>query len=217
MRTTSLLLLSAIALAFAAGANAQQKKLYRWTDADGKVHYTDQLPPEAAESARDQLNDRGIRVDHVARAPTPEERAAAAAEEARLAEEKRQREEKIKMDNVLMASYPTEGDLERAYKERFDLIEQSVESARVGIRSQEKSLADLLAHAGDLERNGRPVPATVVDSIGKARQQVADQQAYLGKREAERVALQKEYDDVLARHRTLSAAASGNSGGATQQ
>lgn len=210
MRALPVLLVSALALVFAAQADAQsagKKKLYRWTDAEGKVHYTDALPPEAARDARDTLNDAGMAVERTERALTPEERAAREAEAARIAEEKRVAEERAKLDAVLVASYPSEADLERAYKERFQLIEQSVESARVGIRSQEKSLTDLLAHAGDLERNGRPVPAAVVESIGKTRAQVADQRNYLVKREAERAALQKEYDDVLARYRKLTSEA----------
>jgi len=207
MRIAPTLLVSALLLAVAAPADAQKKKLYRWTDAEGKVHYTDALPPEAAKNERDTLNETGRSVDHTARAMTEEERAAHEAEQARVAAEKEAAEEKAKMDAVLVASYPSEAELQRAYKERFDLIEQSVESARVGIRSQEKSLGDLLAHAGDLERNGKPVPANVVDSIGKTRSQVAEQRDYLAKREAERAALQKEYDDLLSRYRELTAPA----------
>jgi hypothetical protein len=219
MRTLPVLLVSALALVFAAQAEAAspgKKKLYRWTDANGEVHYTDALPPQAASDARDTLNSAGRAVDHTERAPTEEERAVRDAETARLEQEKRLADDKAKMDAVLVASYPSEVELERAYKERFDLIEQSVESARVGIRSQEKSLTDLLSHAGDLERNGRNVPPTVIESIGKTRAQVADQLDYLAKREAERAALRKEYEDLLARYRHLTSARAETSGATPQ-
>ena len=216
MRAFPTLVLSLLVAFSATAADAAEKrgkkKLYRWTDAQGEVHYTDALPPEAAADARDTLNREGRAVDSVQRAPTEEERAAQQAEAERLAAEKKLREDQAKMDAVLVASYPAEVDLERAYKERFDLIEQSVESARVGIRSQEKSLNDLLAHAGDLERNGKKVPNNIVESIGKTRAQVADQRSYLVKREAERSALQKEYDDLLARYRKLTSAGTEGSG-----
>lgn len=212
MRALPTLLISSLALLFAAQASAEGKKLYRWTDAQGKVHYTDALPPEASSNARDTLNDEGRPVDHTARALTEEERAVQAAEQERIAEEQRVREAAEKMDAVLVASYPSEADLKRAYDERFALIEQSVESAHVGIRSQEKSLADLLAHAGDLERNGKVVPNPVIESIGKTRAQVAEQRSYLGKREAERALLQAEYDSLLERYRKLTGAAEENAG-----
>lgn len=208
MRAFPVILVSALALAFAAPADAApgNKKLYRWTDANGKVHYTDALPPEASANARDTLNNAGLKVEHTERALTEQERAVRDAQAAKAAEQKRLEDERIKMDAVLVSSYPSEAELARAYKERFDLIEQAVESARVGIRSQEQSLSDLLAHAGDLERNNKPVPAKVIESIGKTRAQVAEQRDYLGKREAERAALQREYDDVLSRYRRLTGA-----------
>ncbi len=207
MRILPTLLASALLLVLGAhGVEAQKKKLYRWTDEKGEVHYTDQLPPEAAKSARDQLNKEGRAVDRVERALTPEERAAQLAEQERLAEAKRAADEKAKMDAVLTASYPTEADLARSFKERFDLLERSVESTQIGIKSQNKSLTDLLAHAADLERNGKPVPDSVVQSIGKTRLLMAGQSVILDKREAERVELRTEYDAILVRYRELAAA-----------
>ena len=122
--TLVLSLLVALATAPADAAGPAKKKLYRWTDAKGEVHYTDALPPEAAADARDTLNRDGRAVDRTDRAPTEEERVAQQAEAERLAAEKKQQEDAAKMDAVLVASYPAEADLARAYKERFDLIEQ---------------------------------------------------------------------------------------------
>jgi chromosome segregation ATPase len=183
--------------------SAEAQKLYRWTDAEGKVHYTDTLPPEAVDQARDELNRSGMAVNRVDRAMTAEERAALEAEAAEAAKLAAAQAEKDKMDAVLLGSYATEGDLERAYVERFDLLEQSLEAANVGIRSQEKSLDDLLGHAASLERAGKPVPATVQSSIQAARAQVDEQRSYLERREREMAALKAEYDSMLARYRQL--------------
>lgn len=201
MRRVAAALLLPLLVAVAAPADAQ--KLYRWTDKNGQVQYTDQLPPEAAGDERAELNKQGVTVTRTERARTPEEQAAYEAEQAKLAEQTREAEERAKMDAVLIGSYPTEADLQRSYKERFDLIEQSLESARVSIRSQEKSLADLLAHAADLERNGKPVSQTVVDSITRTRAQVSEQRGYLQRREAEGTALRAEFDALVKRYREL--------------
>lgn len=201
MRRSALAVLL-LPLAFAA-FDAQAQKLYRWTDKDGKVHYTDQLPPEAAKDAREQLNQQGVVVERTERALSDEEKSARAVDDAKAAEQRRIDEEKAKMDAVLVGSYPSESDLQRSYKERFDLIEQSLESARVSIRSQEKSLADLLAHAADLERNGKPVSQTVIDSITRTRAQVAEQRGYLIRRETEGAALRAEFDALVKRYREL--------------
>lgn len=195
---------SALVLSLAS-APVLAQKLYRWVDAEGKVHYTDALPPEAVNQARDEINSSGVTVNRVDRALTEEERAAkriADAEAERLANIKAEQD---KMDAALMGSYATEADLARAYRERFDLLDQSLEAARVGIRSQEKSLEDQLAHAASLERGGKPVPATVQSSIAASRRQVEDQREYLRRRETELQNLQAEYDRILQRYRLLKA------------
>lgn len=180
-----------------------QRKLYRWTDGDGKVHYTDQLPAEAVKAKQEELNNQGMSIKTTERARTAEEQAAWEAEQAVLEKEQKAAEEKAKMDAMLTGSYPAESDLQRAYRERFDLIEQSLESARVGIRSQEKSLSELLEHAADLERNNKPVPIAITDSITRARAAVDEQRSYLARRETERTHLQGEFDALLARYREL--------------
>lgn len=203
MRVICTLSIAALLALLAAPADAQ--RLYRWVDADGKVHYTDTLPPEAVDKAREELNSSGMTVNRVDRALTAEERAAAEAEEAEREREALVVAEREKMDAVLMGSYQSEDDLKRAYSERFDLLDQSLEAAQVGIRSQEKSLDDLLSHAAGLERAGKPVPATVQSSISSARNQVNQQREFLSRREREREALQQEYDAVLERYRVLRA------------
>lgn len=181
------------------------QKLYRWVDAEGKVHYTDTLPPEAVNQARDEINSSGVTVNRVERALTEEERAAKRIADAEAERQANLKAEQDKMDAALMGSYATEADLARAYRERFDLLDQSLEAARVGIRSQEKSLEDQLAHAASLERGGKPVPATVQSSIAAARKQVEDQREYLRRRETELQNLQAEYDRILQRYRLLKA------------
>ena len=200
-----LLLVIAVALACGSASVAAQK-LYRWVDRDGTVRYSDQVPPDAVEHQRDQLDRRGMTVARVDRALTAEERAAMELELAEQARAAKAQEEQDKLDAILLGSYQTEADLERAFKERFALAEQTLESARIGIRSQEKSLADLLAHAANLERTGKKVDDKLSQSIVTARKQVVQQRTYQQRRKAERIELQAEYDRTLARYRELTAA-----------
>jgi hypothetical protein len=198
------------ALLAIASADSAAQKLYRWVDQDGKVQYGDAVPPEAIDQQRETLNRRGMTVDRVDRAMTAEERAAHEQQLAAEALAAQARDEQQKLDAVLLGSYQTEADLTRSYRERFELVEQSLESARVGIRSQEKSLVDLLNHAADLERSGKAPGARINDSIATARKQVMQQRAFLDRREADRIALQREFDETLARYRELTVARSGS-------
>lgn len=197
--------LTLAALLLTGALDAAAQKLYRWTDKDGKVHYSDQIPPEAVERAHEQLNQQGMTVDRVERALSAEERAAFEAAQKELEAQRKLQREKEQSDSILLGSYGSEAELKRTYDERFELVEQSIVSARTGVKSQEKSLAELTAHAADLESQGRPVPETIKSSLQLARKQVQQQREYLAKREADKAALQQEYESILARYRELKA------------
>ena len=63
--------------------DASAQKLYRWVDEDGKVQYSQSLPPEAVDRARRELSARsGMTTGEVDRALSDDERAEAAAEAA---------------------------------------------------------------------------------------------------------------------------------------
>lgn len=186
-----------------ASAAADAQKLYRWVDKDGKVRYSDALPPEAVDAAREELNKQGMAVKRVERAMTPEERAELEAAAASQAQREQIQAEQAKRDHILLASYPRESDLAQSYEERFALVAQSIATARMGIEEQSKALDQLLQHAATQERNGREVPEDIVARIRQARDQVEQQQGYLTRREAERVALEEEYQGTLERYRFL--------------
>jgi len=182
---------------------ADAQRLYKWVDKDGNVTYSDQVPPSEAELAREELNKQGVPVRRVERAMTAEERAELEAQRAAEAIAKREDEEQARRDHVLLGSYPTERDLERAFQERFDLLDQAIEGARIGLSGQEKSLSELLAHAAQLEKAGQRVPAAQQASIETARRQTEEQRGFVKRREAEQQALREEYEQTMQRYRNL--------------
>ena len=206
-RFQALAIATAGALLLTVASPASAQKLYRWTDKDGKVHYSDQVPPEAVDNARSELNEQGITVKNTERALTEDERAARDAELAAAAEKARIEAEKARQDDMLLTSYPDEAALERSYQERFDLLDQSIESARMGVQSQQKSLTDLLAHAAGLEKAGKIVPASINQSIELARRQLGEQTEYLKRRESERELLKTDHETAIVHYREVKAEA----------
>jgi hypothetical protein len=182
---------------------ADAQRLYKWIDKDGNVTYSDQVPPSESDLAREELNEQGVAVKRVERAMTAEERAALEAQRAALALAEREAEEQSRRDHVLLGSYPSERDLERAYRERFDLIEQAIEGARMSLTSQEKSLSDLLTHAAQQEQAGKAVLPAQQSSIEIARRQTEEQRSFLARHEMEKKELHAEYNTTLQRYRDL--------------
>lgn len=204
MRPVTLPVVALIVVLASALTPALAQKLYRWTDKDGKEHYSDTLPTEAIDAAREELNKTsGSSVGQVERALTDEERALIAENAQADAEVAKRAEDQREQDRTLLSSYPSEVELQRTYSERLTLVQESVKSAQVGIVGQRDSLASLLAHATDRELAGQPVDARTLANLREAHHQVGEQQLQLVRREAEQTALQEEFDALLTRYRAL--------------
>lgn len=193
-----------LATSAAIAQDAPTPKLYRWVGADGKPHYSDQIPPEALDKARQEISSKsGLTVGQVDRALTPEERAAAAAKAEQEAKIAKVTEDAKQSDQVLLASYPTERELTRAYTERGLLQNETVKATRIGMESQQQGLSSLLIAASNMELTGKSVNAKLTDSILTARRQLLDQQTLLVRHTAQGAALQTEYHSTLERWRKL--------------
>jgi hypothetical protein len=123
-----LMLLSALAMPAEAAQkkssarNTTSTKVYRWVDADGTVHYSDQIPPEQAPADRQILNQYGvpIRAEQGAMSPADleaERRAAAEREAARAAAER---------DAVLLSTYLSVEEIEALRNRRMELMQGQI-------------------------------------------------------------------------------------------
>lgn len=202
-------LLAALLVAGAAQAQDKKgKKLYRWVDKDGKVHYDDALPPEAVGQARREFSaSTGSSTGSVDRALTEAERAALAQQQQADAIAAAQAEQERRNEEAMVTSYVTEADLRRAYDERISLLKQTLESTDVGVRSLRGSLASQLAEASASELANQPVDAKRAATIRQLHAELLKQQAFQKNRQVELLALDAEFVRVLQRYRELRAPA----------
>ncbi len=198
-------LLTALLCGVAAGQNVTPTTHYRWHDAQGGLHYSDSIPPEAVRFGYDILNDQGLLVRHVNRELTPAERAAAAAEAARIASAKRAADQQALADRQLLAAYPNEAELKEAHDAKLAQMQQNINTTQQNLRSQEQSLADLLAHAAELERSGQSVPVFLRKRVADQRQSVADERNEVIKLQRQRAETAQQFDAELQRYRALRA------------
>ena len=179
------------------------KKLYRWFDKDGKVQFSDSLPPEAIDQARTEMNNSGRVVADVDRALTDEERAAAelaAAEAARIAaEEERTR----KSEEAMLASFQTEDDLRRSQETKVTMLQQTLEAIEAAIASQRTSLTALLLQASEAELAGKAVKPAQAQTIVQLHREIGKQQQNLIVKQAELVDADRQLAYLLERFREL--------------
>ncbi len=207
MRTIGLLLstlmLACVTAALAAESGSHNR--YKWKDAQGNLHYDDALPTEALQFGYDEVNSQGLVVKHVDRTKTAEETKADEEAAARQAAQKHTTEEQAAHDQQMLAAYPDERELIGAQQAQMDVLEQNIRTTQISLDSQEKSLTEMLSHAADMERNGKPVPASQQKQIDVLRGNVEKQKAYIARKQQEKPGLTQKFADELAHYRELRA------------
>lgn len=213
MRVQVIFVAAALALSFVSvhsnvqAQSGSKAKLYKWTDQEGNVHYSDQIPPEAKEYARERVNDQGVAVERIERALTPEELAAQKAAADKAIADAKHAEDLRKADEALMNSYASEEDLTRAYSQRLDLLSQTIDARQMEIAAREQSLTSLVTQAAEMERGGRPVSDAIKQMIASERTEIDRQKQFLLKKESEKLTAKKDYDRDMAAYKSALARA----------
>jgi hypothetical protein len=205
------ILLPALLLTLAAGmADAQsqkgQKKVYRWVDKNGQVHYGDSIPVEYADQDRDVLNKQGVTVGREQGQVTAEEAAAkVAADKAARDEQKRRLR-----DRVLLQTYQSVEELEVLRDNRLELVDSQ-------LVIQEQSLANLRAQHAMIKKQAAryapvntkpdapPLPAELENDIKRAASDIATQEDNLQKRRDERENIRQTFEADIKRFGELRA------------
>jgi hypothetical protein len=114
-----------------------------WTDIDGILNCGNVVPPEYSQQGYQEFNQKGIVVNEVERAKTPEE----------IAEEKRLRDELAKKhaeclverdkDTEVLNLFNTENGIETERLNRLDTLDATIEVIRSQIARSEKNLRDM--------------------------------------------------------------------------
>ena len=94
-------------------ASHSHAQLYKWTDENGKVHYTDTIPPSANDRARKELRTDGTIKSETTRALTAEEKRQAALRAEEDAKKRAVQEERDRKDRALLNTYPNLQDFDR--------------------------------------------------------------------------------------------------------
>ncbi|HZP68051.1 MAG TPA: DUF4124 domain-containing protein [Rudaea sp.] len=203
--TLSLAVLLGLAAAESALAQNAAHNRYRWRDAQGNLHFDDSLPAEALQLGYDIVNAQGLVVKHVDKPKSAEELKADEKAAADRDEQKRIADEQARRDQQFLAAYPNEQELASALHAQIDMIDQSIHATEISLQSQEKSLTEMLSHAADLDRNGKPVPATLQSQIDALRVNIEKQKAFIVERQQQKVDAEKKNEAEIARYRELQA------------
>ncbi|KJV28415.1 hypothetical protein [Luteibacter yeojuensis] len=204
------LLLATSAIAYQASSN--QGYRYRWKDASGQSYFSDSLNTDALKAGYDIVNAQGMVVRHVDRQLTADERAAAKKLADQQAAAKAIADQRARDDAQMLNAYPTEQAFAAARQSQLDNYHQAVGTTQINLRGQEKTLADLLNRAGDLERAKQPVPPYLTDRINEQRATVSGLRTTLQRQQASEASAKATMEADIVRYRQLKARADANGG-----
>lgn len=188
-------------LAFTSASEA--RKLFRWVDDQGKVHYSDQVPVEHSRSARSELNDRGLEIDRTEAAKTEREIAREKELKRLRAEQQRLIEIQQASDRVLLRTFRSEDDMLMARNGKLTAIEGNILVIRSNIRRMKDNLADIQKTAAGLERQGRPLSRYLLKDIKSTRQQLKESYASIIRKEQGKEQIRQQFSSDLRRFRSL--------------
>jgi chromosome segregation ATPase len=169
------------------------KQMYRWVDANGKVHYGDTIPPEYAKQGSAEMTKSGRVVKETPPAMTPEQIKARAEAEARDKEAKDKAEEQKRKDKALLASFTTVGELDLAEKRNLEALDVQIKSNELRIKSVQGRLDGYKSQEALMASRKRPIPPDLTSDIKQAEDEIAHMRGNIADLNREKDALRTRY------------------------
>lgn len=194
------------ALGLPPGAAAQT--LYRWTDANGVVHYSERLPTEATGKATAQLNRHGTLIKRHAAALTPEEIAAqeAAAREAESALARAREEER--RNEALLATYASVQDLDEARERALLQNQEALDQAQHQLEQAQLRRAELEQQTRGLDDTA--LPARLARQLAANATELQQARELLATRQEAALSIAQRFDADKRRYLQLTREGGGN-------
>ena len=204
-----LILVAIAALSLPASGFAQpreQPKVYRYTDANGVVRYSDSIPPELASRDRDILNDQGVRVGFEEGEITEEEQAEIARLVAIAETEQRAKEETARRDNILLETYLSVDDIEDLRDRRLELLESQIKVTELYLNNLRKRLLTLQEEASNYKpytaRADAPqVPENLAVDLSRTTASINLYEQTLSRTRSDQAMLRESFDRDISRFR----------------
>ena len=105
----------------------------------------------------------------------------------------------------MLAAFPTESELLTTQRLTLNQLDQALHAGREGLKTQEATLADLLARADDLQHRNVKVSPQLTKQIADLRGQLEQQRGFLERKQRDREAIAASQLDQLKHYRNLKA------------
>jgi hypothetical protein len=178
------LILLALALLLPAAASAEDR-LYRYFNEQGNVVVDQQIPNEFLHGGYEVINEKGVVLEVVPRALTPEEQAIENARK-RAEEEAVAEENRLKAwDESLLLRYSTVEDIEAARERALDSLRIRLSILSSNRRSLIQRVENYQAQAAEIERSGAKVDKLRLQTVQELQEQIGVTERAIVERQGE--------------------------------
>jgi len=187
---------------------ASAATLYKWVDENGEIRYSDRMPASQARLEHQTLNSRGMVVTTKKAAKTEEEIQALKDAEKVLQTkqeiEKIQKEAQGKLDRVLLLTFSSEHELNRAKDGRVEVLDAVIRLIYKSIATAQDRLLRLEGDANkQYTSKGREVPGGLAQNIEESLRKIDNREKQLQVKLEEKYKIQKQFEIDVARFRLL--------------
>ena len=184
------------AVALLAVAGAASAATYKWTDENGKVHYSDKAPADAP-AGTTVLDKQARPVKKIEAPPSAEELKAKAEQEQRARTEAREREEQARKDRALLQSYTSENEIDLAKSRAVSTLQAQIASAQKFSETLVRQQKALAARKQTFE--GKPIPIELERESVSVDAELSRQNILIRQRQEELAMVTQKYDTIKQR------------------
>jgi hypothetical protein len=193
---------SALALALLLTAGTAQAAMYRWVDSQGRVHYSDTLPPTYQKSGAAEMNKQGTVIK---RTQSEAERKAEAERQAEQQRIQQEQQKQVQRDRALTSTYTTEAEIDLARDRALEHHKLAINGAEIRGKAVDANLAELKARIAGIEKSGRPVSPSLKEQLNQASRESQELKRTIQTNQEAMVKVREKYDADKARFSELTA------------
>ena len=201
MRLVARIGLALVLTANLAPGYAAEAHMYRCADAKGQVYYSDVLGTECAEGRHDRLTRDGIVLDRPV--DEAELEAATVVDAKEAAEQKRKLIAQNRHDQMLLAIYASEEQIETVKQRRLQTPQLSLKLSLKKIGIHRTRLIELKQREAALTDSKKPIPASLTKDVMTAESDIARIAEEIETKRSNLDKIVRRFEDDKARYREL--------------
>ena len=181
-----------------------EQKVYKWTDDEGNVHFSDSIPAEHAEKSKEVLNDHGVTVGELAGKKTAEQ-----LEQERIEKELQVAQElQRRADQALLATYLSVDEIIMHRDRRVELFQAQSRVTELYLSNLDRRLQGLRKEASRYQPysddpNAPMIDPGLADELRTTEETISRHQQNLKKYESDERQIIERFEGDIARFKAL--------------